>query len=491
MWKGGDHMGKRKNVIFIFVDQWRGDCLGVTGHPDVQTPNLDALAEDGMVFQRAYAAAPSCIPARACVVTGRTPNGCGFVGYQDGVVWSYDHTLMTQLRDHGYQTVNVGKTHFYPQRAQLGFEINRLYDAGKIESSFRSDYHQWLEKESRGTVIDNANAFDGNAYLRYPWDAPEYMHPTSWITQQALDFLDNRDTMRPFFLQITHHRPHPPYDPPQFFYDIYKEQTLDPIPYGDWCDEYGINTHAINAWCGRRSPEMLDTMRKAYYGSISHVDHSIGRVITYLKSHGLYDNTEIIFTSDHGELLGDHHMYRKISPFEGSAKIPWIMKPAQHRELKHGCTTDVPVSHYDVMPTILSSCDIPIPSDVEGTDLTPLYNNGTIDRTWIHGEHSGYDNNGWQYIVDERYKYIWNTMTGREYFFDLKADPRELYNLANRDEYIDQITDYRDRLVDILQRRPEDGLIENGQLKPGTILPAVRPDFLKRSDQIKQDLGIE
>ena len=109
-------MANRPNVLLIMCDQMRGDCLGIDGHPDVKTPYLDTLAADGMLFENAYSACPSCIPARASLFTGRTPAGTGRVGYKDGVAWEYDHMLAQEMRDGGYQTAVVGKMHVHPPR---------------------------------------------------------------------------------------------------------------------------------------------------------------------------------------------------------------------------------------------------------------------------------------------------------------------------------------------------------------------------------------
>ena len=476
----------RKNILFIFTDQWRGDCLGCAGHPDVLTPNLDALAQDGVLFRGACAAAPSCIPARACVATGKTPLHTGFVGYEDGIVWDYPQTMMTRLRAGGYQTINVGKTHFYPQRAHLGFEINKMYDAGKIEPTFKSDYHQWLEKASHGQVTDTANSFDGNSCLYYPWMAEEYLHPTAWNTSTAIECLENRDNTRPFYMQVTYHRPHPPYDPPRDFFDLYRDEALAPIPYGDWCGKFDVPNREINSWYGHKSQRSLDLMRKAYYASISHIDYHIGRLITWLKCHGLYQDTLIVFSSDHGELLGDHHLYRKITPFEGAARIPWIVKG--DGSCRKGEENRIPVSHFDLMPTFLDFAGLPIPEDVDGVSLMPAMRSGTVpERKLLHGEHAGYGDNGWQFLWDERYKYIWNTRTGEEYFFDLKHDPQELHNLAGEEALV---SPWRQKLAEILSQRPEDGLTESGHLKPGKILNPVRPDFRENSNRLKKEYGL-
>ncbi len=477
-----------KNILFIFVDQWRGDCIGAFGHPDVHTPNLNALTDRSISFSRAYAAAPSCIPARACVATGQTPYSCGFIGYQDGVVWDYPSTLMTRLRDNGYQTINVGKTHFYPQRAHLGFEINDIYDPIKNLSKheFVSDYEQWLQKESGGNVTDTASEFDANSLLYLPWMAEEHLHPTAWNANQAIHRLKHRDVTRPFFMQVGFHRPHPPYDPPYSFYDMYRDCDLEgQIPYGDWCEEFAATTNDISSWYGKNNKKTLDTMRKAYYASITYVDYYIGKIMQHLSQQGLLDDTLIIFTSDHGELLGDHYMYRKISPFEGSAKIPFIVKPTKDMDVITGATYDTPISHYDIMPTCLSYAGIDIPNEVEGSSILRLLKQQPFERDFIHGEHSGYGNNGWQYIMDNRYKYIWNTMSGKEYLFDINLDPNECVNLAVNSKYENIISSHRKKLIKILSTRPEHELVKDGKLSHGKILPSVRQDFLDNSNRQK------
>lgn len=131
-------MTKQPNVLLIMCDQMRGDCLGMDGHPDVKTPYLDTLAADGMLFENAYSACPSCIPARAALFTGRTPAGTGRVGYKDGVTWEYDHMLAQEMRDGGYQTAVVGKMHVHPPRLGCGFEHIRP-STRRVEQYFDLD----------------------------------------------------------------------------------------------------------------------------------------------------------------------------------------------------------------------------------------------------------------------------------------------------------------------------------------------------------------
>lgn len=138
-------MPQQPNVLLIMCDQMRGDCLGIDGHPDVQTPYLDTLAADGMLFENAYSACPSCIPARAALFCGKTPAGTGRVGYQDGIAWEYDHMLAQEMRDGGYQTAVVGKMHVHPPRLGCGFEHMRLHD-GYIGHYRKANLPYWMHQ---------------------------------------------------------------------------------------------------------------------------------------------------------------------------------------------------------------------------------------------------------------------------------------------------------------------------------------------------------
>jgi len=192
-------MPERPNFVLIFPDQWRGDCLGYTGHPYVDTPFLDEMAGQGVTFTAAYSACPSCIATRACMARGQTPDATGRIGYQDRVPWRYDETMMTRLRDGGYQTINVGKTHFYPQRANLGFEINLTYDPQDHGEGLQSDYHEWLERQTNGEIRDTTQEINSNSWVAHPWVHEERLHPNTWNMQTALEQIQRRDPMRPFF----------------------------------------------------------------------------------------------------------------------------------------------------------------------------------------------------------------------------------------------------------------------------------------------------
>jgi arylsulfatase len=473
-------MPDRPNFLSIFPDQWRGDCLGSLAHPVVETPFLDQLAAEGVTFTAAYSACPSCIATRASLITGQTPNTCGRIGYRDGVPWRYETTLMRCLRDGGYQTLCAGKTHFYPQRIALGFDEMRLYDVLNIERDFKSDYQAWLEQAGGGLVRDTTQETTSNAWLAHPWVHPEYLHPNTWTATAAIELLSRRDPTRPFFLQVSFHRPHPPLDPPIGYYERYQDRPIPPVPVGDWAETFAEPVRRVDASSGTLPEHILARSRRAYYAQMSHLDYQVGRLLYWLMRRGWLENTYIIFSSDHGELLGDHHLFRKVSPLEGSAKVPLIIRPPKSVKCPCGSRSNLPVAHMDLMPTILEEAALATPATVEGSSLVPAIRSQDIGwRKFIHGEHTG-GRPGNQYVTDGREKFIWDSLSGRELFFDLSEDPQEQIDRSQDPAYGDRVALWRKRLVDVLAERSEDGLSDGTGLIAGREPPAVRPELLER-----------
>lgn len=470
-------MSDRPNILFIITDQQRGDCIGADpvsprdpdGRPLVHTPNIDRFVADGALFSRAYTPAPSCIPARRSLLTGQTPFTNGAPGWVT-TPWDFEHTLPQSLRDAGYQTKLSGKIHSIPPRNHVGFEDMELHEA--LFSFPDDDYTLWMEEQSVGGFDEVSHGLGRNSWDPRPWHLDEHYHPTNWTTWRALEFLDKRDTSRPFFLNLSYVRPHTPFDPPQVYWDMYIDRTM-PDPYmGDWAtDIYGDKIPeypAVDAWVADLPPTIVHRARAAYYGLITHIDHQIKRVLDKLRLQGELDNTFIMFISDHGEMLGDHYMWRKTYGYEGSARIPMICRFPNSMELPTGQIIDRPVGLEDVMPTLLSVADASIPDTVEGRNLLDLIR--TPDepswRSWYHGEHEAgsYDpENGVQYLVSDRFKYIWNPVTGDELLFDLLEDPGEERDLS--DDRSEDLERARSVLIEKLADRPE-GFVVDGELAP-------------------------
>ena len=463
------------NIIFIFPDQWRGDCLSMLDHPVVETPFLDEIAYNGVTFNNAYTPCMSCIAARASLITGMTPSSAGRMGYRDGVPWHYPYTFMQLLRNNGYQTMCVGKTHFYPTRAHLGFEELELYEMPYQDWEHPSDYHLWLKEKTNGMVSDTSYSLCSNSMIVHPWTHSEDLHPNSWNITRGIELLERRDTLRPFFMQLNFHRPHPPLDPVVSYFERYSEKTLPPLRIGGWAESNRTKIKHVAPSTGEFPPHIMDRARRAYYAQISHIDFQIGRLYRYLSGRGLLQNTWIIFASDHGEQLGDHHMYRKQTGFEGSAHIPMIIKPPMEAGLDIDRTCDEPVSLSDLCPTILELGNTAIPEDVEAQSLLPLLKDNKTDwKDFVHGEHSPC----WQYVTDGKQKFVWHTVDNRRWFFDLKNDPQEKVNQIDNPDFESAMKLWENRLISVLETRPQDGFTDGSQLIPGKTIPAVRDHLL-------------
>lgn len=470
----------RPNVLLITVDQMRGDCLGINGHPVVETPNLDNLAHKGVRFTNAYSATPSCIPARAALLTGLTQRTHGRVGYEDGVPWNYDHYLAGEFAAAGYHTQCIGKMHVYPTRSLCGFHNVELHDGYLHEVRRHSvselegftacdDYLPWL-RQRLGPEADMIDLGLGcNSWVARPWMYPEHLHPTNWTVDRSIDFLRRRDPTKPFFMMTSFVRPHSPLDPPKAYYDQYINQEFPDVPMGDWVDAADTpeNHWLTDCYDGKLDPRALHRARAAYYGLITHIDHQIGRLLEALFEYEVAQNTIILFTSDHGDLMGDHNMFRKNYPYQGAMNVPFILyDPNDLLHLQKGADRRDLVELRDVMPTLLECAGVPIPDSVEGKSVLPLARGEEVEwRDYIHGEHSRREHS-YQTIVTQQYKYIWFSDDGREQFFDLESDPTELYNLIEEKSLQEEIDRCRKLLIQELTGR-EEGYTDGKQLIVG------------------------
>lgn len=497
---------KQPNILLIMTDQLRGDCLGIAGHPDVKTPYLDTLGSKGVVFANAYSTCPSCIAARAALHTGMSQERHRRVGYQDKIPWRYEHTLAGELSKAGYYTQCVGKMHVDPLRNYLGFHNVELHDGylhcaryGSVpyrESQFvADDYFYWL-KEQKGVGADvSVHGIDCNSWVARPFPYEEKYHPTNWVTDRSIDFLRRRDPDRPFFLMASYLRPHPPFDAPAWYFDLYKDKKLRPPHVGDW-EDTGLlaeKGRIFDSNTGPSDPELIREAQAGYYACITHLDHQIGRLLIALTEHELQEETVIVFTSDHGEELCDHHHFRKSLPYEGSTHIPCILSgsPKLTGQVPHSVCHEV-VELRDIMPTLLEIAGAPIPGTVDGSSLLPLArsaesaapdqaasgerikagdhpDNRPYFREYLHGEHS-YGELSNHFIVTPSDKYCWFSASGREQYFRLSEDPHELHDKIREPEHQERIGYLRSLLIRELENRPE-GFSDGTRLIAGREYP--------------------
>lgn len=462
---------QRPNIIFIVTDQQRADCLGAEGHPNLLTPNMDDIARQGVRFSRAYSTCPSCIAARRSMLTGQFPSTHGMVGFQDGDEMFPEATLPGELSKAGYQSFMVGRTmHQSPRRKRYGYDHMVLL--GDLERGRDS----WFGADGHGLT--------GNGWTARPWHLDEACHPTVETADEAIRFLKQwRDPSCPYFLTVSFLAPHPPLCPPAFYMDRYLRQELLSPVIGDWAEPpeelFSVDTDRVDL-----RAEALRSCRAAYYGMINHVDDQICRILRAVgvdpvTGRTQLDNTLIVFTSDHGEMLGDHYLFRKCYPYEGSARVPFLIQPPASFDIEQGTVCDQVVCHEDIMPTLLEFAGAEVPEGVDGESLVPLMRNPDAEwRDYLHGEHGDcygpHQSN--HYLTDGKEKYIWYTESGREQLFDLSCDPHEQQELSGRSDCADRLDRWRKRLVRELTDRPE-GFTDGTRLTAGRPHRPIMPDF--------------
>ena len=464
-------MPQRPNIIFIMTDQMRGDAMGCDGNTFVQTPNLDALAGRGTRFPHAYTATPSCLPARAILWTGMDQWHAGLLGMGSGqgpIPDDYPHTLAGSLTDAGYRTHLIGKAHF-TDRALMGFESQELDEA--FRGGVRQEYRQWFMEQTGGAITPEDHGVDPNGWQARPWHTQEYLHPTAWTARRAIDLLEQHDDSRPLFLHISFDHPHSPYVPPQAYWDMYRDSTPPPHV-GRWaaCHDRPEDAVSATAWRGRMTPQQIHRARAGYYGDISFIDAQIGllmRRIQRMKGREFLANTWFLFTSDHGDMQGDHNLWRKGHPYEGSVRIPLVIAgPGIGSSAPSRRVADEVAELRDVMPTVLEMAGLDCPPTVQGRSLLPLMQSAAADwRPYIHGEHcrSFSAEQEMQYVTDGRQKFIWLPRIGVEQFFDLEDDPGECNNLIDEPSWRTTIEQWRGRLIEELARR-DCGWVVDGRL---------------------------
>ena len=463
---------ERPNLVFITTDQHRGDCTGIDGHPILETPHLDQLANEGVYFPRAYSPCPVCVPARMVMMTGQSPYNTGFFTNSSSALGQTD-TLPRILGGLGYQTQLIGKAHFSPQRARLGFDNTIINESGRYREG--DDYHLWLNKTpyaglERATSIGNNDVFSRRSVV------PETHHVNTWTANECIEFLDRRDPTCPFFLWMSFSRPHSQYDPPAPYDAWYDPEDVPPpirTPDEDFLPPELREATLRYDW-DRLSPARIARARQHYFGQITHIDHQIGRFLAVLRWKGLWDNTLVIFTSDHGDMMGDHGLFFKSHFFEGSGRVPLILRaprgwegaiPAQ----RYG----KPVSLVDVLPTLVSAAGGRVSDRADGVSLLPaLEGDDPVEDRIFHGEIGG-EKRRHHCLTDGRYKYMWFRLGGCEYLFDLKEDPNEVNNLA-RDE--DRVVEWRNRLIKLLEVRG-DQAVRDGALLPTTYEPTPEAEL--------------
>ncbi len=456
-------MADRPNILLISTDHWPAALLGAAGHPMIQTPTLDSLARSGIRFTNAYAECPVCIPARRTLMTGTSPRSHGDRVAEEKPMPELP-TLAQTFREAGYQTYAVGKLHVYPQRDRIGFDDVLLDEEGRTQYGVVDDYEAFLADQGYpGQQF--LHGMSNNEYGWRPWHLPEQTHPTNWATRQLVRTIKRRDPTRPAFWFLSYRHPHPPLVPLQLYLDLYRQldlhqQPASDKPYmSDWID--GDSTFAIRRRQARHegmSDVQIRLARTAFYALCTQIDHQLRVLIGTLREEGLLDETILLFTSDHGDMLGNHGIWAKRLFYESVANIPMILVGVDADDrVGANRTDDRLVGWQDIMPTLLELAGIEVPETVEGISMV-----GEERREWLYGE-VGENSSATRMIHDGRHKLIYYPVGNRRQLFDLEEDPNELRDLSDSPTYQQVLT----RLTELLIGQfygGDEAWVEGGQL---------------------------
>lgn len=454
-------MPRRPHVLLITTDHWPASLLGIAGHPAVQTPTLDQFARNGVRYTNAYSECPVCIPARRTLMTGTPPRVHGDRTFQTTRPMPDElPTLAQTFREAGYQTFAAGKLHVYPQRDRIGFDDVLLAEEGRPYFGVTDDYELFLgERGYAGRQFDHG--MSNNEYLTRPWHLPEDCHVTNWTTREMARMIRRRDPTRPGFWYLSYTHPHPPLAPLQTYWDFYRDIEPSMPRTGTWAENfdalpYRVKMQRLGWHCD--APREVRTALRAFYALCTHIDHQIRLVIGTLREEGLLDETVVLFTSDHGDMLGEHGLWAKRLFYEGSAGVPMLlMGTAGDERVGHHRVDDRLVGWQDVMPTLLDLAGIEVPSTVQGMSMV-----SETRRESLYGE-CNEGSTATRMIHDGRYKLIYYAAGNRVQLFDLETDPRELDDLASQEGYAEVRDRLTRRLIDELYGSDR-SWVQDGQL---------------------------
>ena len=464
---------KQPNILFVFTDQQRADAMG-TRNPVMRTPVMDRLCAEGVSFSLAHTPSPVCVSARCSLIFGQYPHktGCFDNGFPMPEVTPEQPTFMSLLGRAGYQSHGVGKMHFTPDRHGLkGFLTRDESEEGQAHVQ-DDGYLTWLHERGFGYVHDVNGVRGEMYYVPQPSQLPAWAHNSHWVADRSLDFLKDRDTSRPFFLWSSFIDPHPPFAPPTPWNKLYRGPSM-PLPKRP--------TDMENLWVyiNRRQnrykfrdqgidDNLLRVMKAYYYATVSFIDYNVGRIIAFLEESGEMDNTLIVWTSDHGEFLGDYGCFGKRSFLKSAANVPLIARFPER--FQAGQQVDSPASLVDVMPTLLGGAGLESGgASLDGVDLAELARTPDM-REMVYGQIQRGGQAAYMSLT-RRWKYIYAASDNREFLFDLLVDPDETRNRAETLGYERHTSTMRDALIGHLR---EDGYAEPLDGEGWRVYPPLR-----------------
>ena len=474
---------EQPNVLFLIADDLNGD-LGAFGHPQVQTPNIDRLAQRGVTFERAYSQFPLCSPSRSSMLTGRRPDTTRVLTNPRSGRVAADYTSSPHFREFIPDTVTLPQ--LFKQHGYVAARVGKLYHygvPGQIGTSGLDDPPSWdyivnpagRDKAEEHKVFSLVPGSYGGVLSWLAADGSDLEQTDGLIATAAIGLLEQyRD--RPFFLAVGNFRPHTPYVSPRKYFERYPLERIT-LP-GLSADDRQRTPAPAYASARAEQDKMSDDLRRqaiqAYWASISFMDAQVGRVLDALERLGLADRTLVVFTSDHGYHLYDHGLWQKQSLFERSARVPLIV--AAPGKAGNGRTTRALAELVDLYPTLADLAGLPAPAYLEGVSLAPVVADParTVkDAAFTQvrrGELNGYA------IRTDRWRFTtWDEGRQGEQLYDMAADPGETTNLASDPQWAATAAELRQRLRDYA--KPP---------RAGTSPPAMqRPPFSERRSPVR------
>ncbi|NOZ48581.1 MAG: choline-sulfatase [Chloroflexi bacterium] len=456
---------EKQNILLIISDQMVARLMGTYGHPVVKTPNLDRLAAEGVRFDSAYSPSPICSPARQSLITGTYASNINC--FDNASILASDvPTLNHYLSIAGYDTVLSGKMHFIGPDQLHGFEKRLTTEVFPADFSFLSqrpqtgvidDYAQFHEQP---IAVDYTTAGVHQWSMQLDYDEEVHFRTLEYLRSKRSQYtgtlqkdLPHRDE-RPFFLCVSYCHPHEPFHVTQELWDLYEDEVID-LP--EWPEDLAEREHAmdqmLNTFHGTHRVDLEDkealyNMRRAYYGLITYVDRKVGELLQALQDYGLRENTLVVFTGDHGDMLGERRMVQKRSFYEYSSQVPWIMS---HPNLGvNGATVQSAISLVDLMPTLLDYIGYPAEdiAPIDGHSVLPLLQNEEPDRTVYSELHNEGVNTTCFMVRQGDYKYI-HVTDYEPQLYNVVEDPQEWQNLAGQPEYAELQKTLHARLMEI------------------------------------------
>ena len=431
---------RRPNILIIHTDEHRIDCLGAYGHAEIKTPHIDGLAADGVRYNNSFCPFPVCTPSRYSLLCGQ------YVHEHRG--WTNRSTLAPHidtfpkiLRTAGYRTKAVGKMHFTPTYLDVGFS-ELLLSEQDGPGRWDDDYHRHLMRHGlvdHNDIEDQLGEYRKYAPKKY-WNTcgalvsnlPEKHDSTTWIADKVMETLESWTNQGGQLLMAGFIRPHHPFNPPSPWHEMYDPEKLSLLPgWTDKCLERDFKYSRGYFPNDKLTEPILKRVMTYYYSTISQIDHHVGRMIKLLRQKELYDDTLIIFTADHGDFMGFHHMLLKGNyMYDPVVKVPLIVKwPGNTRA---GTVSQRMVNNIDLAPTLCRAAGCKPGPRMHGHTLQDQ--NGGHDLIFAEA------NGGRQVMARSKNRKLILAAPGNEnFFFDLDRDPLEMDNLYESPQYRDEI----------------------------------------------------